>query len=227
MFRSARPRRCRRSISAIAAEKDATRQDRARAGPGRDRPAAGATPPRRTAWRRSACLRSAATRMRWRFCPPCRRRAGGRRGRRVAAAAHPLAPGSLERAAERLVRHLPRLRAAARRHRPRHHVRRDGRHQHGAWRDGDDRRLHDLRGAGAHPHLRAGAVRRLALHRAAARLPGRGRDRRPDRAHRDPLPLRPPARDAARHLGHLADPAAGGAHRSSGRRTGRSARRPG
>ena len=35
---------------------------------------------------------------------------------------------------------------------PRHHLRPDGRHQHGAWRDGDDRRLHDLRGAGGDPH---------------------------------------------------------------------------
>ena len=69
----------------------------------------------------------------------------------------------------------PRLRPAARRHRPRHHLRHDGRHQHGPWRDGDDRRLHDLRGAGGHPHPCAGPVRRLAVHRAAARLPGRRR----------------------------------------------------
>ncbi len=57
---------------------------------------------------------------------------------------------AVERGAERLVRALARLGAAARRHRPRDHVRRDGRHQHGAWRDGDARRLHDLHGAGDH-----------------------------------------------------------------------------
>ena len=45
------------------------------------------------------------------------------------------------------------------------------------------------------------------------------------RARRHPLPVRPPARDAARHLGHQPDPAAGGAHRRSGRPTARSARR--
>ncbi len=60
-------------------------------------------------------------------------------------------PRAVEQRAERLVRALARLGAAARRDRPRHHVRRDGRHQHGAWRDGDARRLHDLRGAGDHP----------------------------------------------------------------------------
>ena len=54
--------------------------------------------------------------------------------------------------AERLVRPVARLGAAARRDWPRHHLRRDGRHQHGPWRDGDDRRLHHLRGAGGHPH---------------------------------------------------------------------------
>ena len=50
---------------------------------------------------------------------------------------------------ERLVRHLARLGAAARGDRPCHHLRRHGRHQHGAWRDGDARRLHHLRRAGS------------------------------------------------------------------------------
>ena len=54
--------------------------------------------------------------------------------------------------AERLVRPVARLRAAARRDRACDHLRRHGRHQHGPWRDGDDRRLHHLRGAGGHPH---------------------------------------------------------------------------
>ena len=35
---------------------------------------------------------------------------------------------------------------------PCHHLWRDGRHQHGAWRNGDDRRLCHLRGAADHPH---------------------------------------------------------------------------
>ena len=82
-----------------------------------------------------------------------------------------------EAGAERLVRPLARLGAAARRHRPRHHLRRDGRHQHGAWRDGDARRLHDLRRAGDDPHLRARAVRLVAADRPAARLPRRRRGR--------------------------------------------------
>ena len=53
---------------------------------------------------------------------------------------------------ERLVRRVARIGSSARRHRPRHHLRRDGHHQHGAWRDGDARRLHDLCGAGISPH---------------------------------------------------------------------------
>ena len=60
-------------------------------------------------------------------------------------------PRDLERAAKRLVRAFARLGSAARRHRPRHHLRRDGRHQHGARRNGDARRLHDLRRAGGDP----------------------------------------------------------------------------
>ena len=55
-------------------------------------------------------------------------------------------------------------------------------------------------------------VRRVAVHRHAAGLPGLGRGRHRDRAARHPPPLRPAARNVARHLGHLADPAAGGAH---------------
>jgi urea ABC transporter urea binding protein len=51
---------------------------------------------------------------------------------------------------------VARLGAAARRHRAGHHLRRDGRHQHGPWRDGDARRLHDLRGAGGHPQSAPG-----------------------------------------------------------------------
>ena len=117
------------------------------------------------------------------------------------------------RAAEHLVRHLPRLGAAAGRHRPRHHLRRDGRHQHGAWRDGDARRLHDLRRAGdlSATCLPAGLDWSLAIALPLAFLVA-GAVGLADRARHHPLPLRPAAGDAARHLGRLADPAAGGAH---------------
>ena len=54
--------------------------------------------------------------------------------------------------AERVVRDISRLGSAARRHRACHHLRRDGRHQHGARRNGDDRRLCHLRRAGGDPH---------------------------------------------------------------------------
>ena len=51
--------------------------------------------------------------------------------------------------------------------------------------------------------------------------------RHPDRAQHHPLPLRPAAGDAARHLGPVADPAAGGAHRLRPDQQARSATRPG
>ena len=114
--------------------------------------------------------------------------------------------------AERLVRPVARLGAAARGHRPCHHLRGDGRHQHGPWRDGHDRGLCHLRGAADHPHQFSRAVRLFAADRRAAGLPRRRRDRRPDRAHHHPLPLRPAAGDAAGHLGPVAGAAAGGAH---------------
>ena len=91
--------------------------------------------------------------------------------------------GDVGDGAECLVRLVARLGAAARGHRPCHHLRRDGRHQHGAWRDGDDRRLCHLRGAGNHPHPQSGSVRLFAAHRGAARLPGLRRARHFDRAH--------------------------------------------
>ena len=138
--------------------------------------------------------------------------AASARGRRCRQRQNPEHLGDLEHGAERLVRAVARLGAAAGGHRPCHHLRRDGRHQHGAWRDGDARRLHHLRGAGAHPRAQSGAVRLFAGDRHAARLPGRRRRRRRHRAHHHPLPLRPAAGDAARHLGPVADPAAGGAH---------------
>jgi urea transport system permease protein len=51
---------------------------------------------------------------------------------------------------------------------------------------------------------RAAPVRLLAGHRPAARLPRLGRVGIADRAHHHPLPLRPAARNAARHLGPVA-----------------------
>ncbi len=75
-------------------------------------------------------------------------RARRRRPRRVQ---HRDPPGADGERPERLVRRLARLGAAARGHRPCHHLRGDGHHQHGARRDGDARRLHHLPGAGADP----------------------------------------------------------------------------
>ena len=75
----------------------------------------------------------------------------------------PTAVAGIDRVARALLRHRdavlrpePRLGAGARRHRPGHHLRRDGRHQHGARRADDARRLHDLRraAADAEPHRR-------------------------------------------------------------------------
>ena len=129
--------------------------------------------------------------------------AGARRGAR---------PSRLGRAARRdLHRPVARLGAAAGRARPGHHLRPDGRHQHGARRADDDRRLHHLRRAEPVPRLCAGRVRRLHPGGDPGRLPGRGAGRRGARARRHPLPLRPAARDAARHLGHQPGAAAGGA----------------
>ena len=97
-------------------------------------------------------LSHARTSIRSRARPPARR---SRRSTRKLA--------SLRIAADGLPGAEPRLRAAAGRDRPRHHLRRHGRHQHGAWRNGDDRRLHHVRRpagpqddvAGRHGLLRA------------------------------------------------------------------------
>ena len=133
----------------------------------------------------------------------------------------PEQPRDLDRGAERLVRAVARLGAAAGRDRSRHHLRRDGRHQHGARRDGHARRLYDLRGAGGDPRPQSGAVRLFARHRHSARIPRRRLRRHSDRARHHPLPLRTTAGDTARHLGAVADPAAGGAHRLRPHQQGR------
>ena len=115
-------------------------------------------------------------------------------------------------AAERLVRAVARLGAAAGGGGARHHLRGDGRDQHGAWRADHARRLHHLPHPGADPHACARALRLVAADRGAGGLPRRRRDRRGDRARHRALPLRPAAGDAARHLGREPDPAADGAH---------------
>src|SRR5258706_11798231 len=107
-------------------------------------------------------------------------------------------------------RHLARLDPAARGARPRHHLRPDGRDQHGARRADHDRRLHDLRRAELVPRQRP--FRLVPRRRRARRLHGFWSGRYGARAQRDPLALRPSARDAARHLGLEPDPDPDGAH---------------
>ena len=124
----------------------------------------------------------------------------------------------------RLHRPLAGQRAAARRARPRHHLRPDGRHQHGARRDADDRRLRDLRRAERCSALLPGAarlVRRWPRCPSAFVVAARWSASLIERT-RDPLPVRPPARDAARDLGLSPGPDPDGAHASSARRTSRS-----
>ena len=77
--------------------------------------------------------------------------------------------------------------------RPRHHLRRDGRHQHGAWRDGHARRLHNLCHPGVLSHQLPGLSRMVAAGRHPAGLPGRRRDGCPDRAQHHPHALWPAA----------------------------------
>ena len=139
----------------------------------------------------------------------CAGQEGGGRCHRL----DPEQSGDLDRGAEHLVRPLARFGPAARRDRARHHLRRDGRDQHGAWRDGHARRLYHLRGAGGDPRPQPRAVRLFARLRHPARLSVRRIRRHPDRARRHPLSLRPAAGDAAGHLGAVADHPAGGAHR--------------
>ena len=73
----------------------------------------------------------------------------------------------------RLRRHLARLDPAARRARARHHLRPDGRHQHGARRADHDRRLRHLRGAEPVPRAPARRVRLVSRLRGARFVPRR------------------------------------------------------
>ena len=72
-----------------------------------------------------------------------------------------------------------------------------------------------------------GAVRLVPAGRGAGGLHGVGAGGRGAGAQRDPLPLRPPAGDAAGHLGHQPDADAAGALASSARRTSASKTRSG
>ena len=72
-------------------------------------------------------------------------------------------PRALGHPAKRLVRAVARLGAAARRHRACRHLRRHGRDQHGAWRDGDARRLYELRDSGGDAQRKARRNIGLAL----------------------------------------------------------------
>ena len=92
-----------------------------------------------------------------------------------------------------VLRPEPGLGAGAGRDRPGDHVRRHGRHQHGARRADDARRLHDLRRAAGD----ARAHRRVDSRGHSRGVPRRRRCRRADRTHDHPLSLRPAARDAA------------------------------
>ena len=170
-----RQRACRRSTTAIAKETDADGQARADRGARRRHPVHAGRQGGRQARRRRGdprARRPGGARRCWRACRPTRRRRSMRAARdAIAAIQNQLAIWDAR--AERLVRALARLGAAARRDRACHHLRRDGRHQHGARRDGDARRLCDLRRAGDHPRAQSGAVRLFARHRHPARLPGR------------------------------------------------------
>src|ERR1700722_10765556 len=93
--------------------------------------------------------------------------------------------------------------------RSRHHIRPDGRHQHGAWRVSDPRRLRYLDDLQSIPRLPAGLVCRLFLPRNDI---GVCRVRSPRNAGRmgfDPASLQASAGYAACDLGPQPDPATG------------------
>ncbi len=151
----------------------------------------------------------------------------GRRRRRQRDHRHRSQPATLVVAGERLLRHQPRLGAAARRCRPGDHLRRHGRHQHGARRDGDDRRLCHLHGAAGAEGVSAVDLPGQFAARHSAGVHRRRPDRHRHRAYLDPLAVRPAAGDLARHLGPVAGVATGGADRSSAPTIATSIRRAG
>ena len=145
-------------------------------------------------------------------------RAPGRRERSAGEGGDPglarrgaVAPGVGRAPRPAVHRREPGFDPAAGRTRPGDHLRPDGRDQHGARRADDDRRLRDLRGAEPVQGLSARRLRCLCDRRDPDRVSHLGAGRRDPRAQRDPLALRPAARNAAGHLGHQPGADAGGA----------------
>ena len=91
----------------------------------------------------------------------------------------------------------------------RHHLRPDGRYQHGARRVHDPRRLHDLSVLAPVPDLSARPLSRLLLRRYGGRLYRVGRARPCGRVAADTPSLRSAARYPARDLGTEPHHAAG------------------
>ena len=182
---------------------------------GRDAVASGSARKCATGWRR--CSSEPPTAPSRRPTTRCARAAAAAR------AEHRLRPPPLRRHRDAVLRPEPRLGAGAGGDRPRHHVRRHGRHQHGARRADDARRLHDLRRAAgdAGPH-RAVDPRRDS--RGVSRGRAGGRD---PRAHGHPLSLRAAARDAAGDLRRQPGPAAARALGVLGQQPRGGRRRPG
>ena len=101
------------------------------------------------------------------------------------------------------------------------HLRPDGRHQHGARRVHDPRRLRHLPDLAAVHDLFARRVRRLLLRRRRAGVLRRGAGGHGGGVAADPPPVPPPARHAAGDLGPQPHPAAGvplGVRRAGGGR---------
>ena len=120
---------------------------------------------------------------------PAHETPGCRQGRERRDRRHPNAARGMGCGAKSLVRAFARLGSFAGGHRPCHHLRRHGRHQHGARRNGDARRLCHLCRAGDHPQQCAGAVRLLAGDRHSARVRVRRLRRHIDRTLHHPLSL--------------------------------------
>lgn len=110
------------------------------------------------------------------------------------------------------LRHQPGQRAAAGCAGAGHHLRPDGRHQYGARRTADDRRLCDVCGADTVPRLAAGLAGLVCGGGAAAGLRRDRAGRHGAGTHRHPLALWPPPGNAAGHLGYQPDADAGRAH---------------
>ena len=154
-----------------------------------------------------ACRADAGTRRRIR-----RIRFRRARSRRQRLEADRPPPGHHRMGGQPFLRHQPGQRAAAGCAGAGHHLRPDGRHQYGARRTADDRRLCDVCGADAVPRLAAGLAGLVCGGGAAAGLRRDRAGRHGAGTHRHPLALWPPAGNAAGHLGHQPDADAGRTH---------------